>query len=150
MCFGSSGLRGFIKFWSGFKFLRNRMYMHKLQFNFLDFWKYSCILKMNFPKKKHIKILVKSSRVVSSINFENRLISCIFWFPFCHASCLCTDDKISYASLLFCSLCSEVDIYETGLVRSRSITKKTIKQIKETPTMEFKNLFDRKLLVGHH
>ena len=37
----------------------------------------SCISEMNFPKSKRIKISAKCSRFVSSINFENRLISYI-------------------------------------------------------------------------
>ena len=51
------------------------MCIHKLELNFSDFCEYSCISEINFPKKKHIKILVKCSRFVSSINFENRLLS---------------------------------------------------------------------------
>ena len=50
------------------------MRMHKLEVTFSDFCKYLCISEINYPKKKQIKILVKSSRFVNSINFENRLI----------------------------------------------------------------------------
>ena len=53
------------------------MRIHKLELNFSDFCEYSYISEINFPKKKHIKISVKCSRFVSSINFENRLISYI-------------------------------------------------------------------------
>ena len=35
--------------------------------------------------------------------------------------CFCTDDKISYASLIFFSLYAEIDTNEKGHVRSRSI-----------------------------
>ena len=52
-----------------------RMYIYKLELNFSDFCKYSQISEINFPEKKHIEIPVKSSRSVSSINFENRLIT---------------------------------------------------------------------------
>ena len=51
------------------------MYIHTLELNFSDFCKYSQISEINFPEKKHIEIPVKSSRSVSSINFENRLIT---------------------------------------------------------------------------
>ena len=47
--------------------------MHKLKLNLSGFCKYLCILEINYPKKKHIKKLVKSSRYVSGINFENRM-----------------------------------------------------------------------------
>ena len=53
------------------------MCIHKLELNFSDFREYSCISEINFPKKKHTKISVKCSRFVSSINFENRIISYI-------------------------------------------------------------------------
>ena len=49
------------------------MCMHKLKLNLSGFCKYLCILEINYPKKKHIKKLVKSSRYVSGINFENRM-----------------------------------------------------------------------------
>ena len=51
------------------------MYIHKLELNFSDFCEYSYISEINFPEEKHIKISVKSSGFVSSINFENRLIT---------------------------------------------------------------------------
>ena len=51
------------------------MYIHKLELNFSDFCEYSYISEINFPEEKHIKISVKSSRFISSINFENRLIT---------------------------------------------------------------------------
>ena len=47
------------------------MCIHKLELNFSDFCDYSCILEIKFLKKKHIKILVKCSRFVSSITFEH-------------------------------------------------------------------------------
>ena len=50
---------------------RSRMGIHKLELNFADFCKYSFISEMNFPKQKHIKISVKSSTFVGSINYEN-------------------------------------------------------------------------------
>ena len=55
----------------------SRMWINKLELNFSDFCEYSCISEINFPKKKHIKISVTSSRFISTINFENRLISYI-------------------------------------------------------------------------
>ena len=45
------------------------------------------------------------------------------------SACLCTDDKISYASLMFCSLWSEVDISETGQKQVYSYSKKIIKPL---------------------
>ena len=47
--------------------------MYKLELNFSDFCTYLCISEINYPKKKHNKISVKSSAYVCSINFENRL-----------------------------------------------------------------------------
>ena len=52
------------------------MCIHKLELNFSDFFEYSRISETNFPKNKH-KISVKCSRFVSSVDFENRLISYI-------------------------------------------------------------------------
>ena len=60
---------------------------------------------------------------------------------------LCTDDKISYASLMLCSFYPEVDISETGHVRSRSTAfLKNRKTIRKAPIMESKNLFTGNLL----
>ena len=106
-----------------------------------DFCKYSCISEINFPKKKNIKILVKPSRFVGSINFENRLISCISehcFFKLLEWSqldfkmqylvsvtsvCLCIDDKTSYVPIMLGSYYPEVDIDEAGHVRSTAILK---------------------------
>ena len=50
------------------------MCIHKLELNFSDFYKYSCISEMNFSKKKHIKI----TRFVISINLGKDSFP-IFW-----------------------------------------------------------------------
>ena len=56
-----------------YNYMSGRMYKHKLDLNLSDFCKYSCILDI----KKRIEISVKSSRFVSSIDFENSLTSYI-------------------------------------------------------------------------
>ena len=53
----------------------SRMYIHKLELNFTDICEYSYISEINFSEKKLIKISVKSSRFVSSINCKNRHIT---------------------------------------------------------------------------
>ena len=54
--------------------MRVRICMHNLQLNFSDLSKYSSISEINYTQNKSTKILIKSSRFISCINFENRLI----------------------------------------------------------------------------
>ena len=120
--------------------------MHKLELNFSDFCKYLCISEINYPKKKHIKISVKSSRFFNSINFKNRLISYISehrfsnqWWKTDYISKSSTSNLWHQAAFvqmtkylmphLFCSRRPEVDFNETGHVRSRSIARLLAKHL---------------------
>ena len=98
----SCGSCGFIKLWRGSKMLNLRMCMSKLQLNFSDFCKYSCIQEINYPKKKHIKILDKSSRFPRSVNFEKRLTSYIS--EHCFLNHCWETDQISKAVPLICDI----------------------------------------------
>ena len=126
----------------------------QLELNFSDFCKYSCISEINYPKKKRIKLSVKFSRFFNSINFENRLISCISENQFSNQ--WWETDYISKSStanlwyqpvlcLMFCSPCPEVDTNETGHVRDTFIAiLKNNKTIRKASIMVSKNCFTKK------
>ena len=52
----------------------------------------------------------------SQLDFKKQYLSSV------SSVCLCTDDKIPYASLMFCSFYPDVDINETDQIRGRSVT----------------------------
>ena len=71
----SSGQSGFIKYWRGSKILREaECAWTNLNLSSQIFASIHLFRKSIVPPKKYIKILIKSSRFVSSINFENKIV----------------------------------------------------------------------------
>ena len=134
--------------------------LHKPQLNFSDFGNYSCILKINHTQKTPPKYWLNSvdlpvvlilkqtdflyfwglffkSLKGSQLDFKKQYLQSVT------SACLCTGNKISYTSPMFCSLCREVDIIETGHIMSRSIVVlENGKTIWKAPIMKSKGFFN--------